>query len=281
MQDAILGGTHLEGVELYHAYLQGAHLREAHLEASNCRLAHLEAVNFRLTHLSGADLTLAYFDDSTNLKEATLSDQQYGYVSVADVRWSGVNLGVEKAWSHIKMLGDEYKARQRRTKSGSAKSRPTRTEEFETAVRANRQLATALREQGLNEQADRFAYRAQLLQQIVLRRESHLLKYFGSLVLWLISGYGYRPLRSFITYLLVVGAFAVTYYLLGNNVHPPLDPLGAMVFSITSFHGRGFAPGESVLITNPLTILAAVEAIIGLLIEITFIATFTQRFFAR
>jgi hypothetical protein len=32
---------------------------------------------------------------------------------------------------------------------------------------------------------------------------------------------------------------------------------------------------------NPLTILAAGEAVIGLVIEITLIATFTQRFFSR
>jgi hypothetical protein len=62
---------------------------------------------------------------------------------------------------------------------------------------------------------------------------------------------------------------------------PALSPLDALVFSITSFHGRGFSPGEMLTLHNPLSILAAIEAIIGLLIEITLIATFTQRFFAR
>jgi hypothetical protein len=56
---------------------------------------------------------------------------------------------------------------------------------------------------------------------------------------------------------------------------------GAAVFSVTSFHGRGFSPGENAGLTNPVTVIAAAEAIIGLLIEITFIATFTQRFFGR
>lgn len=32
---------------------------------------------------------------------------------------------------------------------------------------------------------------------------------------------------------------------------------------------------------DPVAILAAFEAVVGLFIEITFIATFTQRFFAR
>jgi hypothetical protein len=149
------------------------------------------------------------------------------------------------------------------------------------AVRANRQLATALRDQGLSEDADHFAYRAQLCQRIVLRRQHHFLRYLGSMFLWLIAGYGYKPLRSLLTYLLVVGGFAGAYFLLGTNVSPALDLHGALVFSLTSFHGRGFAPGSSRSPDNPVTTLAAVEAILGLLIEISFIATFTQRFFSR
>jgi hypothetical protein len=56
-----------------------------------------------------------------------------------------------------------------------------------------------------------------------------------------------------------------------------------IVFSLTSFHGRGFFPGlgVSASLHSPLVVLAAVEAVVGLLIEISFIATFTQRFFGR
>jgi hypothetical protein len=54
----------------------------------------------------------------------------------------------------------------------------------------------------------------------------------------------------------------------------------AIVVSMTAFHGRGFfssvfQPGD------PQAAVAEAEAFIGLFIEITFIATFTQRFFAR
>jgi hypothetical protein len=59
------------------------------------------------------------------------------------------------------------------------------------------------------------------------------------------------------------------------------SPLAAFVFSVTSFHGRGFFPGEGLALDDPITVLAALEAIVGLFIEISFIATFTQRFFAR
>ena len=44
-----------------------------------------------------------------------------------------------------------------------------RLDEYEQVVRANRQLAGVLRDQGMNEEADRFAYRAQLLQRTVWR----------------------------------------------------------------------------------------------------------------
>jgi hypothetical protein len=107
------------------------------------------------------------------------------------------------------------------------------------------------------------------------------LRYLGSIFLWVIAGYGYKPPRSIGTYLIVVLGCAVAYVFLTPLTGVHFKPLGAIVFSVTSFHGRGFSPGEAVALTNPVTVLAAGEAVIGLLIEITFIATFTQRFFAR
>lgn len=102
-----------------------------------------------------------------------------------------------------------------------------------------------------------------------------------SWLLFLLAGYGYKPSRSFLAYLLVISGFATTYYLLGNTVGPALSPLGAFVFSMTSFHGRGFFPGNNISLDDPLTVLAALEALMGLIIEVTFIATLTQRFFNR
>jgi len=60
----------------------------------------------------------------------------------------------------------------------------------------------------------------------------------------------------------------------------PFSPDGALVFSLTSFHGRGFFPG-GLRLEDVITKLAAFEAAIGLLIEVSFIATFTQRFFGK
>ena len=94
----------------------------------------------------------------------------------------------------------------------------------------------------------------------------------------MLAGYGYRPGRSIFWYLVIIVGFALTYHALGQlSLYPP----DALVFSLTSFHGRGFFPGlgNEASLHNPLVVLAAIEAIVGLFIEISFIATFTKRFF--
>ena len=178
------------------------------------------------------------------------------------------------------MLGNEQKARQGKAISLDENSIVTyNTYNYGDAVRANRQLAVALQSQGLNEDAARFAYRAQKLQRIVLRRQRKFGQYLFSGFLDLLAGYGYRPSRSVVWYLVTIFAFALTYFAIG---HLPFFP-DAFVFSLTSFHGRGFFPGlgSTNTLHNPLVVIAAFEAVIGLVIEISFIATFTQRFFGR
>lgn len=118
------------------------------------------------------------------------------------------------------------------------------------------------------------------MQRKVFWFQRKLGQYLFSLFLDLLSGYGYRPGRSFIAYLIVIAAFAITYFIIGQTVGPVLSPLGAFVFSMTSFHGRGFFPG-GIGLDDPLTVVAAFEAFIGLLIEVTFIATLTQRLFGK
>ncbi len=157
------------------------------------------------------------------------------------------------------------------------KERTTRLEEYSIAVRANRQLAVVLQAQGLNEDGTRFAYRAQMLQRTVFRLQGGIHSfgsYFFSLFLDLLAGYGYKPWRSFLAYIIVIILFAVTYFIVGRTVGRVLTPLSSFIFSMTSFHGRGFFPG-GIGLDDPLTVLAAIEAFVGLLIEVTFIATLT------
>ena len=94
--------------------------------------------------------------------------------------------------------------------------------------------------------------------------------------LFLLAGYGYKLWRSFLAYLLVIGTFTALYLLLD----PCLAWYEAIVVSMTAFHGRGFSP-NTFSPGDPLSIASAVEAFFGLLIEVTFIATLTRRFFGQ
>ncbi len=86
--------------------------------------------------------------------------------------------------------------------------------------------------------------------------------------------------ESVLWYLAIILGFALMYYAFG---HLLLWPPDAFVYSLTSFHGRGFFPGleGKHSLHDPLIILAAFEAVVGLIIKISFIATFTQRFFGK
>lgn len=269
-----------------------------------------------------------------------MGDKRFGGVFVADVRWNGVNLTVLD-WNDMWLVGEERDAhelgvirvyiplfqalRQLRAIVRSKQHRSTYIQQkaisilrnewgevatnkrlrllrFREAARVNQQFATVLRGQGLGREADQFAYRSRACERSVRWQQRQLGGYVLFLLLDLVSGYGYKVLRSFGAYLLTIAFFAFLFWRVTNGLPvteglfthiitwmgmtpPPSPPqhlqgYEAVVLSMASFHGRGFfqptqSPGDKV------AILAAVEGAVGLLLEIIFIATFTQRFFAR
>ena len=303
LNGATLRGTFLQGAFLFRADLRNTYLRGVHLERASLRGTRLEGAYLPNAHLQGADLRNAFFDGASNIEEITLSDEKLGAAIIADISWSNANLAVVD-WTNVTRLGDEAKAHQRQTGQGFTKNRAKQLEDYRAAVRATRQLANAMRAQGMNEEAIPFAYRAQVLQRKVLwrqvlwgeaelsrqgisatsspqqlqglwRRFRKFVALSFSFFLDAIAGYGYRPGRTAFIYLIVLAAFTVCYSAIGHLALPE-----ALIFSVTSFHGRGFLAGPFML-GSPITALAALEAVIGLFIEISFIATFTQRFFGR
>lgn len=280
LERASLRGVNLEGARLVEAHLAHANLDRARLCRAKFRDTHLEDVFLNGANLAGADLRRAFFDASTALDGAVLNDATDGPALLADVRWRDANLAVV-AWGNMRSLGDEMRARARPDASGRPKDAATRTVEYEAAVRAYRQLAMACRGLGLNEQADRLAYRAQQVQRVVLRRQRKFIGWTWSWFLEVLAGYGYQPIRTLGLYAGVILAFTTQYQHLAAAAHLRLSFVAALVMSVASFHGRGFFPAPALPLDSPLAVWGAVEAVIGLVIEASFIATFTQRFFAR
>jgi uncharacterized protein YjbI with pentapeptide repeats len=276
LADAYLVGAYLNEANLSGATLEDAYLVGAHVEDANLTGAYLVSTNLRNANLSRANLTGAFFDPVTELENAVLGEKELGFAFLADISWGGTDLTAID-WSLVNRLGDESKARQQH-----------RLSDYFAAVRANRQLSIVLRDQGLNEDAARFAYRAQVLQKTVFRLQmvqssiflKQRLRSFGawlfSWFLFLLAGYGYKLWRSFVAYLLVISFFMLLYHV----IDPSLAWNEAFVVSMTAFHGRGFSP-TTFAPGDPLSFASAAEAFVGLVIEVTLIATLTQRFFGK
>ncbi|MBV9230147.1 MAG: pentapeptide repeat-containing protein [Chloroflexi bacterium] len=278
LEEADLRGAHLEEANLGEARMMGAYLEGANLEGADLWLAHCEHTFFWRVRLSGARLAEVHMLGAHLDRMQLANDEGVGPL-LADVLWEGANLAVVD-WSQVRMLGDEYRARQKQ-QDGQEKDRETRLKEYDQAVRANRQLAVALQSQGLNEDAARFAYRGQVLQRQVFRQQGmrKLGSYLFSLFLALLTGYGYRMWRIIIAYALANLVFASLYFSMGFSVPPHITWTHALVLSITAFHGRVFS--SPFLPDSPQSTVTAFEAVIGLIFEGVFIAMLTQRFFSR
>ncbi len=275
IEGADFGGTHMEGALLMEAQIEGADFSQAQLKGVNFSQAQLKGVNFSQAQLEGAILN-----------EIILADEHGVGPRLVDAQWGNTNLTVVD-WSQMSILGDEHEAQQK-ISDEEKKDKNARLHKYRIAVRSNRQLAVVLQAQGLNEDAARFAYRAQALQRnvswlqmiqpkiSVRKRIQALGIWFFSWFLFLLAGYGYKPGRSFLAYLMVIGTFTALYLLL----NPYLAWYEAIVVSMTAFHGRGFSP-STFSPGDPLSIASAVEAFVGLIIEVTFIATLTRRFFGQ
>ena len=329
LDGADLVETHLEGARLNQARLRGADLTRAHLEsrdyaADDPDLARIRAVNpaFPAT-LSPTDLRGVLFDDATILRDATLCAPNAPGRSgagagplVGDLHWSDARLGALD-WTPFTrrraLLGDERAARAwRTTPYTSAEIPPDETREARTAraadrrtytrqqraegiaawsraARANQQLARALRGQGLGDEADHFAYRAQIARRGVLRRRRAWLRWLAAGWLGLVAGYGYRFGRALALYLAVIAAFAGLYIAVAAGLFraPTTGPVASLIppppwydllaLSVAAFHGLGFfyLPPPA----NDLTpVLAVIESVIGLFIELGVIAAFARRF---
>jgi len=300
LREASLIYAHLRKASLYNTYLWKASLRNTYLQETILKRAKLEE----------ADLDGATLDSKTTLAGAfILADgdarpllarmfrrPRYG-PALGDLHWGDfdlVQLTQMEGWEALRRLGDE---RHLSWRSNAGAHRD--------AVRAYRQVAQRLRDQGYSDIADRLTDRAQVLQRKLYfrlmledwdwRRPWRLLRLPGDLVRWLFSGflallagYGYHPGRSVFWYLATITGFTVLYMQATQGWIPfglpapsqlaPLPWYESLILSVSSFHGRGFfQPLES--LGDPVAALAAIEAVLGLLIEISFIATFTQRFF--
>ena len=280
---------HLENSKLVEAHLEGARLQFAHLREADLETAHLEGARFYSADFTGANLRYAYLDRTCNLDSIDLNGAK-----VADVRWGDVNLALV-AWERVEILGDESRAigQKMPKRNDPEKDKNNWLRAYRKAVRANRQVATILRDQGWNEKANEFDYRAQVLQRKLLYRQGWWRKtglltptrpsrrrsirmVISSRFSWFldwVSGYGFKPLRWLCFYLITIIVFAFLHYIVDM---PHLTPLNALFTSVQNLHGHSFtAP------SNLQGGISALEAFLGLFIEAILISIIVQRILGK
>jgi uncharacterized protein YjbI with pentapeptide repeats len=293
LSGADLGWATLSGAELVGANLSGAMLQRANLSGAMLQRATLNGTNLLDATLSGANLRGTRMNADTYLTGAKLDAR----TRLADIVWNGA-LVTRLNWEDVDRLGEEYLVWQTRGRitvretNGETelvtvlevpKNKVERLRDFQDAVLANRQVATLLRSQGLNEHADRFAYRAQVLQREVFWRQRQWGGWFLLALLWLLSGYGYRLWRILAAYGAVLLIFMLVYWRMGVHSFPHEPGLQAMwdsfLVSLSAIHGR--TTFEQLSAWSPTAWAAAVESVVGIIIEGVFVAMLVQRFFAR
>jgi hypothetical protein len=265
---ARLRGADLSNAKLRFATLSGAHCYTVNLQNADLSYANLSGARLAKANLRGADLTGARFDVASILAESTFADDTI----LRDVTWNGAPLA-RVDWGSLRSSGDERAIR-------AAVGRQPRVAASRDAVRAYNGLASALKAQGITAPASYFRLREQRLERRALRLERRYGAWFFACLIDLVSGYGEQPGRAFVAYLAVVATFASVYWSATNVLLTGATPLRwyeALVLSISSFHGRGFFPA-TISLGDPLAIIAAAEAVMGLFIELVFIATFSRRF---
>ncbi|HEV2459521.1 MAG TPA: hypothetical protein VGS80_14280 [Ktedonobacterales bacterium] len=97
--------------------------------------------------------------------------------------------------------------------------------------------------------------------------------YALSLVLDLVSGYGSKVERCFLTYVAVVLFFTAAHLTVGIATHHPLSILDALAMTIQSLHGRNF----TFLPTGLQVAVNTAEAVVGLIVEALVVAVITRR----
>jgi hypothetical protein len=269
--------------DLSEADCSGADLSNADMEDANLSRTNLSGANLSgarvVTSIAGVNLEGARLDGATVLGDSESPMEISTQTRMLDVAWNGANLANVR-WDQAPQLGEEADIK-------TAETRQQRVEALTAGARAYRGLAKALQAQGLIDPALKYRKRQYKLERHVLLLRGKLGTWAFYQLLNAVSGYGDAPSRALACYIGVVSLFAAANYAITNGFivfisshSTHLQWFEALVLSISSFHGRGFFPSVPTL-GDPVAVVAAAEAIIGLFIELVFIATFTQRFFAR
>lgn len=301
-----LDGLKCEGTSFYGSNFCKTDISESQLINSDFELANLSEINFFSVDFGGSSFinsdlsgsSFAWVDiGGADFYGADLSGAQMNSISIDTDEYApplfhrailtDANLtGVE--WSKLRYVGEEEDAIEECKNTNIDINK--RLGHYEKCHITYNQLFIALQQQGIVEDAARFAYRAKICKRKELyyqmlteksfwQRIKTFFLWLWSWIFWLIVGYGYRPLNIFLWYAGIISIFWLSYLFLEPTSFTWITALGE---SMNVFHGRGVAPNIAGL-SYPGWFygLTIVEGFLGLIIEAMFIATLFQKLFGK
>jgi hypothetical protein len=263
----------LSGEQLFDINLEGAELVGANL--SNCDLSHC--------NLKGADLTKAILTNSrlwnsdltcANLTEAELSGTDLWNTCLYKVKIWHTNFKDAKSLSARNFSrGAELMAGAGIDETGLL-----------SAEEAYRDLKNYFLHNGMYNDASWASFKEKTIERLSLKRNGTW-RYFPSLVMNLLCGYGEKPHRIALSSLFTILIFAFIQYFF-RGIENSLDPSyilkwsDCLYYSTITFTTVGygdFIPKASSLFR----LLAAAEAFLGVFLTGLFIFTLARRYSAR
>lgn len=265
LTEIILTGAELAGFDFTGANLKGAFLDAANLQGAKLVDTDLHRAFLQNANLVGANLTRAELNGAV-FTGAHLQNVDLAAYSISFGR-TPINLTMESFGR------DGFLRRPHINESEPRFAEPTYR-----ALKAN---FTAI---GDYDSASWASFSERLMQRRLLWREKRFFRWVASWFFGALSGYGERPLRTFLASIFIVLGYAVLYWgrdlLMLANASDHLSKFDAMCFSIATFAGLSLSD----VITTPIPsarLAASTEAFAGMFVFGLFIFTLTKRYVAR
>lgn len=266
LADTNLEGCRLPGAQLIQANLQGANLFKTHLHG-----AHLFGANLRGTSLFKATLVEA------NLRTADLSDANLLGTNLKGAKLEGVE------WGPKYILWNERQAQRAKRNGDHVEARKFLHEAAEIYLA----LLNNFRETGNVEEASSAFYRLMVVKRKLLPRSS--LSRPASLFIDALCGYGERPMRVVMSWLILILLGALAFSLFGvvggdgtvTRLGPGLtlmENIDAFVsciyFSVITMTTTGYGDYTPTYYARP---FAAAEAFAGAFLMAVFVLVFAKK----
>ena len=278
LQDSILADANLSGSDLRWVLLNRAYISNADLRGADLFKAHFDSAYLRNSDFRTANLKNAWFNDGTYLDGARLDG-----AFLSGCHWREVDI-VHVKWEEVRTIGEEIDARQRPTS--------TKGSTYAEAADAYGRLSQLLRTQGKLPDASRFYYRSNVMRRcadwydLIIAVKTRNWSRLGAilprlswrLAIEAVAGYGEYPARVLLWALTSTLIFTWLYMMFGSTNGHPFGFISALVFSLSSLMGRGYALVLPFAHLPELSsLLSVIEGAVGLTLEILFVTTFTRR----